>query len=194
VWKDQTSLGERFEFGKLPLRRNSKTDWDEVRESAIGGSFETIPSDIYVRYYHSLRSIRADNLRAIGISKRVFCLWGSTGTGKSHRAWAAFPKAYPKDPRTKWWTGYRGEKHVIIDEFRGGIDVAHVLRWFDKYPVQVETKGSSTALQAEIIVLTTNLHPSDLYLGIDQETRDAFNRRVKFIEVEGIDQPINFDE
>lgn len=192
MWKDQTSLGQRFEFGKLPFKRNSKTDWDEVKKSAISGDFEVIPSDIFVRYYHALRSIRADNLRATGIPKRVFCLWGSTGTGKSHRAWAAFPDAYPKDPRTKWWTGYRGEKTVIIDEFRGGIDIAHVLRWFDQYPVQVETKGSSTALQAETIVLTTNLNPSCIYLGVDQETLDAFYRRVQFIEVTSRDQEINF--
>jgi len=34
--------------------------------------------------------------------------------------------------------GYRGQEHVVFDEFRGGIDISHVLRWFDRYPVIVE--------------------------------------------------------
>jgi len=55
--------------------------------------------------------------------------WGRTGTGKSRRAWdEAGVDAYPKDPRTKFWCGYFGQANVIIDEFRGGIDVAHLLR------------------------------------------------------------------
>jgi len=192
VWKDETSLGQRFEIGKLPLRRNSKTDWDEVRALAIAGDLESVPSDIFVRYYHSLRRISADYLRPVGIDKSVFLLWGKTGTGKSHRAWSAFPNAYAKDPRTKWWTGYRNEETVIIDEFRGGIDVAHILRWLDKYPVQVETKGGSTALSAKTIIITSNITTASWYPDLDPETFLALDRRIKIIEVVDQDQEINF--
>lgn len=34
--------------------------------------------------------------------REVHCFWGTTGSGKSFRAWAeAGLDAYPKDPRTK---------------------------------------------------------------------------------------------
>ena len=66
---------------------------------------------------------------------------GPTGVGKSRRAWdeAGFD-AYPKDPNTKFWDGYQGQPHVVMDEFRGKIDISNILRWTDQYPVSVETK------------------------------------------------------
>jgi len=193
VWKDETSLGERFEFGKRPLQRNSKLDWEAIRCNAIEGKLSDIPADVYVRYYNSLRRIAADNLKPVGIAKSVYVLWGATATGKSHRAWTAFPEAYAKDPRTKWWSGYRGEKVVIIDEFRGGIDIAHILRWLDKYPVQVETKGGATALQCEMVIITSNIPVASWYIDVDSQTYEALYRRVKEIEVTSQDQEINFD-
>lgn len=192
VWKDETSLGERFEFGEKKLKRNSQQDWEQIRKDAIEGRLEEIPPDIYVRYYNSLTRIRADHNNPVGIDKRVFVLWGPTGTGKSHRAWQAFPTAYTKDPRTKWWTGYRGQEHVIIDEFRGGIDIAHILRWTDKYPVSVETKGSHIPLQCSTIVFTSNLEPKFWY-ELDTETLAALMRRLKIVLVVDKEQIVDFE-
>lgn len=192
VWKDETSLGERFEMGERKMRRNVSQDWEKVRSNAIQGKLEEIPPDIYVRYYNSLNRIRADHQKPIGLDKRVFVLWGPTATGKSHRAWEAFPDAYSKDPRTKWWTGYRGEESVIIDEFRGGIDIAHILRWTDKYPVSVETKGSHIPLQCKTIVFTSNLEPKFWY-EIDVDTLGALMRRLNIILVENKNQEVNFE-
>jgi len=106
--------------------------------------------------------------------------WGRTGTGKSRRAWEdGGMESYPKDPRTKFWDGYSGQKHVIVDEFRGGIDIAHVLRWLDRYPVRVEIKGSSVPLCAERFWFTSNTHPSEWWPDLDRATLDAFFRRVE---------------
>lgn len=185
-------MGERFEYGKKALRRNSRTDWDEVKRAAIAGDILSVPSDIFVRYYHSLKRIGADYLRPVGIEKVVYVLWGTTGTGKSYRAWESFPGAYSKDPRTKWWTGYRSEDAVIIDEFRGGIDISHILRWTDRYPVQVETKGGAAPLQARTMVFTSNLTPESWYPDLDGETLCALMRRLTVIKVIDRDQVINF--
>lgn len=86
--------------------------------------------------------------------------------------------AYPKDPRSKFWDGYRGHQHVVIDEFRGGIDISHILRWLDRYPVIVEVKGSSTVLKAEGIWITSNLDPRCWYPEADEETVSALLRRL----------------
>jgi len=77
---------------------------------------------------------------------------GPTGTGKSRKAWMdAGMDSYPKDPNTKFWCGYVDQEHVVIDEFRGRIDISHLLRWLDRYPVNVELKGSSIPLRAKTI-------------------------------------------
>jgi len=89
--------------------------------------------------------------------------------------------AYPKDPRTKFWDGYRQHENVVIDEFRGGIDIAHLLRWFDRYPVCVEIKGSAVVLNAKKIWITSNLSPDEWYPGLDEDTRNALRRRFRLV-------------
>lgn len=87
--------------------------------------------------------------------------------------------AYPKDPRTKFWDGYSGQKHVVIDEFRGDISISHILRWLDRYPVIVEVKGSSTCLVATNIWITSNLDPRLWYSDLDKDTLQALMRRLR---------------
>ena len=91
--------------------------------------------------------------------------------------------AYPKDPRTKFWDGYKGHKYVVMDEFRGSIDISHLLRWMDRYPVIVEVKGSSSVLVAEKIWITSNLHPKDWFFGLDDLTYAALERRMVIEEL-----------
>lgn len=137
------------------------------------------------RFKPSLKEIAKDHMRPMAMERRVFVFWGRTGTGKSRRAWEeAGMDAYSKDPRTKFWDGYRGERKVVIDEFRGSIDIAHILRWFDRYPVCVETKGSGYPLCAETIWITSNLPPWMWYPELDAGTRDALERRLIVEEFE----------
>ena len=104
VWKDATSVPDtRFELGGKPLRRNVQADWDQVRKAAQTGQLDDVPADIYVRHYFALQRIAGDNAIPIGIEKTTNVYWGSTGTGKSRKAWEeAGMDAYVKDPRTKW--------------------------------------------------------------------------------------------
>lgn len=183
VCKDETRIdGTQFELGTLPFQRNDPKDWDKLRDLAKRGRLDDIPSDVYVRCYNQLRRISADHLAPVAKQRTVTCYWGRTGTGKSRRAWdEAGIDAYPKDPRSKFWDGYRGQTNVVVDEFRGGIDISHILRWLDRYPVIVEVKGSSVPLEAENIWFTSNLAPQDWYPDLDEETKQALRRRMTII-------------
>lgn len=183
VFKDDTAVANtRFELGSKPMRRDSATDWGTVLANAKSGRFDDIPADITVRYYSSLRAIRSDHSEPVGIVRTAVVYWGRTGTGKSRRAWdEAGVDAYSKDPRTKFWDGYRVQENVVFDEFRGSIDVSHVLRWLDRYPVRVEIKGSSVPLFARRFWFTSNIHPAQWWPGLDAATLDAFYRRVEIV-------------
>lgn len=185
VWKEETRVpGTQFDLGSKSLKRNSAADWELVWDHAKCGRLEEIPADIRVRNYFTLRAIGADFAKPLAMERSCNVFWGPTGTGKSRRAWAeAGMDAYPKDPRTKWWTGYKGSSNVVIDEFRGDIDVAHMLRWLDRYPVCVEIKGGSVCLGATNYWITSNLHPRDWYPLLDQATKDAFLRRLNVTEI-----------
>lgn len=180
VCKEDTRIGGPWEFGVMPVAVNQKHDWELIWKCATEGSINEIPASIRFRSYRTILAIQADYQRVVGHSKEVFVYWGRTGTGKSRMAWedAGF-EAYPKDPRSKFWDGYQDQKAVVIDEFRGGIDIAHMLRWLDCYPVRVEIKGSSRPLCAERIWITSNLDPRSWYADLDADTLAALLRRMK---------------
>lgn len=188
VWKDETRVpGSQFELGTRPFRRNEKTDWSAVLLAAQAGDFESIPASVLVCHYRSLKSIRADSLRPVCVVREIYVFWGRTGTGKSRRAWEqAGMDAYCKDPLTKFWDGYQSEEHVVIDEFRGIINIGHILRWFDRYPVRVEVKGSSSVLVAKKIWITSNMDPRDWYPELDEATKAALLRRLQITHFDSL--------
>ena len=179
VWKEDTRVGEQFELGALPHKRNSAKDWEAIWAHAKSGAYDEIPADVRFVHYRTIRTIKSDFATPEAMVRECYVYCGKTGTGKSRRAWdEAGLSAYPKDPRTKFWDGYRGQEHVVIDEFRGDIAISHILRWLDRYPCLVEIKGSSTSLVAKKIWITSNLHPKDWFPMCDSETVDAVMRRL----------------
>ena len=160
------------------IKRNDPHDWDLIWEMAVAGDLGAIPAQIRVQSYRTLRAIGADFAKPVGMVRTCQVYWGRTGTGKSRRAWEeAGLDAYVKDPNTKFWCGYRGQGAVVIDEFRGRIDVSHLLRWLDRYPVNVEIKGSSCPLAATAFWITSNVDPRQWYPDLDSETLSALLRR-----------------
>lgn len=183
VCKESTRAGEPWEHGAKPIRRNSVTDWDVVWEHAKAGNLDGIPANVRVVSYRTLRAIGADYATPKSIDREVFCYWGPTATGKSRRAWdEAGLDAYSKCPRSKFWSGYTGQKNAVIDEFRGGIDVSHMLRWCDRYPVHLEIKGASRPMDVERIWITSNIPPQQWYPELDSATLDALMRRMTVVE------------
>lgn len=182
--KDDSAIpGTRFELGIKPFKRNDDRDWERVFELARNGDIMGIPASIRIQHYSTLRKIGADFASPQGVCRTIRVYWGRTGTGKSRRAWMeAGTDAFAKDPRSKFFYGYKGERKIVIDEFRGGIDIGHVLRWFDRYPVHVEYKGYSGPLVADEIWITSNLHPIAWYPDLDAESYNALMRRFEVVE------------
>lgn len=181
VWKDDTRIeGTQFELGRLKFKRNCEVDWTAVLDHAKRGRLDDVPADIVVRHYGNLRRIGMDHLAPVAIERRIIVYWGESGTGKSRRAWhEATLDAFPKDPLTKFWDGYQGQKSVVVDEFRGGVSIGHILRWFDRYPVNIEVKGAAVTLKAETIWITSNLSPENWYPDLDAATKAALLRRLE---------------
>jgi len=183
VHKEETRIeGTQFEFGNKLLKRSSEKDWESVWNAAKSGNMLDIPADIRIRCYHTLKRIRKDHDSAPmrqNLTVKVF--WGVTGSGKSHRMHQeAYDDDIPyvKSSTTKWWDGYRGEKRVIMDEFRGKIAIEHMLKWLDKYPCYVEEKGGQLALQATEFWICSNVSPREWYPEIDEMTLQALLRRL----------------
>lgn len=102
---------------------------------------------------------------------KAVVLFGPPATGKSHKAWETAIANYGDDDvyplqlegDTVWWDGYCGQKCVIIEEFYGQMKIGYLLKLLDKHPLLVQTKGGMTPFIAEMIIFTTNEHPTMWY-------------------------------
>ncbi len=107
--KEETRLEGPFEFGVKPVRRSSKTDWEEVLQKAKDGQIDQIPADIQVKHYNNLKKIERDNMpvRDFGDLRGIW-IYGISGVGKSRYVREHYgDDLYPK-PMNKWWDAYRG--------------------------------------------------------------------------------------
>lgn len=163
------------------FKRNSCIDWAIQLELAKKRDWAAIDPGVYVRNYSSLKKIGTEYAIAqCRPNVEVHVHWGITHSGKSHNCMEALKDKvfYIKDSETKWFDGYRGEKLCFMDEFRGTPNIAKVLRWWDKWPCNVEVKGGSIPMEIEKWYVTSNMDPKDWYPDVDQDTRDALLRRI----------------
>jgi len=200
VWKEETRVaGTQFELGNLPLKRNSKEDWDLIKENAKKGKFDDIPSQVFVGHYRTLKMIHKDYMAKPPDLTTVCGIWytGVPGSGKSHMARERYPNYYLK-PCNKWWDNYQAEDNVIIDDLDLNHKVLghHLKIWADKYAFLAESKGSALYARPKQIIVTSNYKISDIWFEdpvlcealkrrfIVTEFNFVYNRNNEIIEIE----------
>jgi len=74
------------------------------------------------------------------------------------------------------------QTEVIMDDMAPeGIHLSHLLRWFDRYKCYVETKGGQSPLFARKIIVTSNFHPTNCFVGSPLDSIKALLRRIEVI-------------
>lgn len=83
---------------------------------------------------------------------------------------------------------------VIIDEFSGQWNIDYALLVLDRYPLQVEIKGSTISLAAKLFIITSNIPPAEWYINASLEKKAALARRInQEINVTSLDVEYNLD-
>lgn len=181
--------GDFFEKGVWPGRRTQgkRTDWQKalnfVKE---GADLVTILED----QPHLTPNIKGlEKLQALYAKRRTWkpvvkWFWGPTGTGKTRTAYAeSDADVWESTGSLKWWPGYRGQRHVILDDFRGSYcTFAYLLRLLDRYPFQIEFKGGHQHFVAEQIIITSCHHPKDVYHAKDGGLREDVGQLIRRID------------
>lgn len=112
--------------------------------------------------------------------------WGPTGSGKTRTAYENAPGAWKNNDTLQWWDGYDGHENVIIDDFRGDhCKFAYLLRILDRYGVRVPVKGGFRQLLAKKMIITSSLHPSQVYKNRTDEDINQLLRRIDVINYFG---------
>lgn len=189
VTKELTRIAGPWEFGRKPFRSSSARDWDNVRKLAMEGRFDDIPSEIFIRYYSTLMRIHQDYMPKPSNLDHLENLWiwsRATGNGKSRGSRVLFPDLYPK-PRNKWWSGYKNEDTVLIEEVCPDDKwLGSFLKvWSDHYPFIAEVKGRDMMIRPKRIIVTSNYPIHECW--DDYGIRDPLIRRFKELEVHSFD-------
>ena len=147
---------------------------------------------------------RFTQYRDTGTRPTVTVLWGDTGCGKTHRAYAECAAAYGEmqlfawEPVCGFANGYDGHKGVLIDECSRskfaamGMSIEQLLTVLDIYPNQLNIKGSSKWMLADAFWLVSNEHYSTWFPTASERQISALKRR--FTHVIEMTEPYVVDE
>ncbi len=138
----------------------------------------------FIKYGAKIRSYALNQMGTRFDAPEVIIYYGPTGTGKSATARKNWPDAYwVPQPRAGgwWWPNYMGQQTVIIDEFANQFKYHTMLRLLDRYPFDLQEKGSNMQLASTTkrIVFTTNIHPHQWYHNKSQADKAPLRRRFR---------------
>nr|AGG39822.1 replication-associated protein [Diporeia sp. associated circular virus] len=161
VWMETGLLDHRGLDGTLASIGRAMVDGEMFVQEAAMEYPET-----YIRFHRGLESLeqRVVPERSADTPKEVHVWVGPTGCGKSMHARSLCVDPYVWGPHMKdWFQKYRYQKHVILEEFRGQLPFDFMLILLDRYGMQVMNKGGSVEFLADVIHITSPIHPGWWY-------------------------------
>lgn len=165
--QDETYVEGPWEYGEAK-QPGKRCDLEDIRQKVVDRvPITTIWNDHYgsmIRYHRSVKEFKRIITPKRNWLTKFIIILGPTRCGKSTLARAMAPDAFWKTAG-KWWDDYDGESAIVWDEFRGQYPYRELLRVLDSTPLNVECKGSHHQFVADLVIFTTNHHPSTWYDG-----------------------------
>lgn len=191
--KPDTRAGEPFELGVWIKGQGHRSDLDRLammvkEEKPFTDIFEEMPGHTmrFMRHMDALRSrLMEERANVLTRETEVIVLWGEAGSGKTRYVYDNYNiediYSLPDSDGTIWFDGYRGQSVLLIDDFYGGIKYSYLLKILDRYPLQLQVKGSFTWAMWTTVIITSNEPPANWY---KKGLTEALERRlteVKFM-------------
>nr|QXP07730.1 MAG: replication associated protein [Arizlama virus] len=169
-WGAMVGTQENKTAGRAAGGQRTQDKWKHCLECIKLNKYDDIDPQIFICYYNAIMNIAKRYIElppclTWSTTPNIW-LYGVAGCGKSKRAWDTYPNAYRK-PCNKWWDGFdpRIHKVVIIDDFDEQHKVLchHLKIWADRYPFILEVKGGAIGARPDIVVVTSNWAPSEIW-------------------------------
>lgn len=174
--------GDFEEFGIRALCKGSRTDVLAFAALVKSGrtDLELMEEDFnaFNRFYKTVDRYRSYIPPKRTEELKVALFVGKTGTGKTRKAYDLFPDLYAFPiGKDLWSDGYMGQKNVLVDDFSGQMRLVDLLRFLDRYPIQIPKKGGFNWWCPSFIIITTNFHPRDWFKWDGREEHQAALKR-----------------
>jgi len=172
--------GKRTDLSLVKDRMDAGEDIQEIVSTDVGAFSAGAKHLQFFMQYQGFKR------RRTGFSMpSVEVFWGTTGTGKTRKAYELC--GYDLTDTWRWtpgcgttfFDGYCGQENVIFDEFRGQIPLGQVLSLTDGYPMTVQIKGSSVHWSPSKIIFTSPMHPREWYTSVGTDKIDQLLRRIE---------------
>ncbi len=174
--KEDTRYAGPWEFGddtNIANNQGQRQDLIEIhREILDGHTIRQIANDhfgTFCRNHNAIQKFISLTARERDWESQVIVFVGESGVGKSlycHNKWPALYSVPPRQGKNKWFFGSLppNTDTVLFDELTGeNSELDYMKRVLDRYPLEVEIKGSQVHFSPRTILITTNVHPSDWY-------------------------------
>lgn len=169
--KEDGRIGDFCEIGIFPEQeRGKRTDLIELHQRLQSGltnkQYAQEYFDLFIRHPSLVSNFNAANIEARdeNTQPRSWLLIGPSGYGKSRfarRLAKHLGGGLYRHCLGKWFDGYRGERTLLFDDFRGSsLSFTDFKCICDRYPIRVEVKGTSCELAATNFIFTANTEPT----------------------------------
>ena len=176
------------EFGEVPKSQGHRSDLDSLHQFLDEGATIAAVSDThfgsFLRYGKMIEKyVDLHSLGEMRQPPKILWMYGDSGAGKTRKI-MDIVKSRMEDTfflqrgvTGCWWTGYRDQKVVVMDDLRPGwMPHSQLIRVLDSTPLRVSVHGGSVSLKAETFLISTNLPPSQLY---EDDPSGALARRIE---------------
>ena len=181
-----------FELGayKQGARSDLSAVYNKVKEGASVDDICWENPDVYIKCHKALERLEDIRLLKTFRTEMTEGIWiyGKTGTGKSDWAFENFDCSqsyvYPYD--NGWCDGYRQNHTLIIDEFRGQLTFAEILRMADKHPNCSLRRRNKPPMPftSKRVIVTSSIPPCMVYCNLSKEdSLSQLYRRYKVFEL-----------
>lgn len=174
--KEEGRIDEPIIWGDLSITPGTRTDLKTAALMDIKDIIEFMP-EIYIKYHKGLEKLALHRAKKIIKNVEVFVFWGDPGVGKTSKVYELEPEVYCCPTGDKlWFDGYMNEEAILFDDFYGGIKYGDMLRYLDRYPLIIPTKGGHAVKNWGKVYITSNIHPNNWYPSVSDKR--ALMRRI----------------
>ena len=195
--KSESSVEGSFqEYGTLPVERqgcrNDLADLLDMVKSGLSNAEIIQNEPNYILQLDKIDNIRQTLL--FDMHKNVWrdvsttYVWGKTGTGKTRFIMDkyGYENVYRVTDYAHPFDNYKGQKILLLEEFRSSLKINDMLNYLDGYPLELPCRYNNKSACYTEVFICTNIDLLEQFVNVQKEQKETWNaflRRLDFVKV-----------